>query len=333
MRKRMKRIAGGLVVLFFTVAIGGCNGGGGGGSSPFSATAYTVGGAVTGLDAAESITLQDNSKDDLSVSGSGAFTFATSVTNGDGYAVTVATQPSGKLCTVASGSGTISANVTDVAVTCTSTAAVSGTVEDSDSGSMIASVTIVARDAEDHSMATTTTAADGTGSFTISVPSGQDFYLHADGGDIGGTTYTPSNLQIDNRTTDLTGAKFYLTDSALVSTVAGLIGGNTTVDAIFSWDVEDAGGGIAGVTATASSTDAVILYGQTDGTYITTAPTQLDTDGNSAGVIGYLPDPGGNSTVTFTQDPDQTTAGYTVDTSFKLRLIPGEISSPYESGS
>ena len=50
----------------------------------------------------------------------GSFTFATQLPGGAAYAVTVKTNPSGQTCTVASGSGTIaSANVTNVAVTCT----------------------------------------------------------------------------------------------------------------------------------------------------------------------------------------------------------------------
>ena len=48
------------------------------------------------------------------------FTFGTQLASGAAYAVTVQTNPSGQTCTVASGSGTIaSANVTNVAVSCT----------------------------------------------------------------------------------------------------------------------------------------------------------------------------------------------------------------------
>ena len=54
----------------------------------------------------------------------GSFTFGTQLAGGAAYAVTVQTNPSGQTCTVASGSGTIaSANVTNVAVTCTANAA------------------------------------------------------------------------------------------------------------------------------------------------------------------------------------------------------------------
>jgi hypothetical protein len=54
------------------------------------------------------------------ISVSGIFTFATTVTSGGTYSVTVVAQPSNpaQTCTVANGSGTATANVTTVAVTC-----------------------------------------------------------------------------------------------------------------------------------------------------------------------------------------------------------------------
>src|SRR5690606_39036008 len=52
---------------------------------------------------------------------SGAFTFGTPVASGGAYAVTVLTQPAAQNCVVASGSGTVTANVSGVTVTCTST--------------------------------------------------------------------------------------------------------------------------------------------------------------------------------------------------------------------
>jgi hypothetical protein len=92
-----------------------CGGGGGGTTST-----YTVGGTVSGL-TGSGLVLQNNTGDDLSISESGAFTFATALADGAAYAVTVKTQPSNptQSCSVSNGTGTISAaNVTDVAVTC-----------------------------------------------------------------------------------------------------------------------------------------------------------------------------------------------------------------------
>ena len=73
------------------------------------------------------VVLQDNGGDDLSVTASGPFTFATKVASGAGYAVTVKTNPSGQSCSVANGTGTMgSANVTSVAVSCAASTGSSG---------------------------------------------------------------------------------------------------------------------------------------------------------------------------------------------------------------
>jgi hypothetical protein len=66
------------------------------------------------------VVLQDNGGDDLSVGTNGAFTFATPIATGDAYNVTVKTNPGGQTCAVAGGTGIVSsANITNVAVTCT----------------------------------------------------------------------------------------------------------------------------------------------------------------------------------------------------------------------
>src|SRR5262249_59994645 len=77
-------------------------------------------GALTGVVARNSVALQNNSGNDLTLSGNGRFTFTTAVTYGGSYAVTVFTQPTGQTCSVTSGSGSnVTANVTNVAVSCT----------------------------------------------------------------------------------------------------------------------------------------------------------------------------------------------------------------------
>ena len=91
---------------------------------------YSVGGTVSGL--AGTLVLQDNGGDDLSVSGNGAFAFATTLADGAAYQVSVKTNPAGQSCTVTGGSGTVTgANVSNVAVACTATVvkySVGGTV-------------------------------------------------------------------------------------------------------------------------------------------------------------------------------------------------------------
>ena len=89
-----------------------------------NAASYSVGGTVSGLSG--TVVLQDNGGDNLSVTANGSFTFATALAGGAAYNVTVKTNPSGQTCTVSNGSGTVgSANVTNVAVSCTTNTATS----------------------------------------------------------------------------------------------------------------------------------------------------------------------------------------------------------------
>jgi hypothetical protein len=80
---------------------------------------WTVGGTVSGLALSESVVLQNNGADDLTVSGDGPFSFSTPASQGSSYIVTVMNQPEGQTCSVSSGAGTVSgADITDVAVDC-----------------------------------------------------------------------------------------------------------------------------------------------------------------------------------------------------------------------
>jgi Kelch motif len=111
------------VVALITVV--GC---GGGKKTPPPPSTYTIGGTVSGLSGA-GLVLQDNAGDNLTVSANATtFTFATSVTSGGAYSVTVLTQPAGEVCTVTGGSGTASANVTVVSVACVQAYTIGGSV-------------------------------------------------------------------------------------------------------------------------------------------------------------------------------------------------------------
>ena len=83
---------------------------------------YTIGGSVSGL-AGTGLVLQDNGGNNLAVTANGNFAFTTAINSGSAYKVTVLTQPStpAQVCVVTSGSGTANANVTNVAVACTTT--------------------------------------------------------------------------------------------------------------------------------------------------------------------------------------------------------------------
>jgi len=80
----------------------------------------TIGGNVSGLVEGGVLVLQNNGADDLEITEDGPFTFATTLTPGDSYNVTVFTQPEGQTCSVENGTGEVpEVPVTDVAVTCT----------------------------------------------------------------------------------------------------------------------------------------------------------------------------------------------------------------------
>jgi len=84
---------------------------------------HTIGGTISGLSSGASVVLEDNGADALTVSVNGSFTFATPLASGTSYTVTVGTQPAGESCQVANGGpAAVTANVTNVAVTCTTTA-------------------------------------------------------------------------------------------------------------------------------------------------------------------------------------------------------------------
>jgi hypothetical protein len=91
----------------------------------------TIGGTVTGLKG-KGFILKDNGADDLQITADGPFTFPARVATGSQYSVTVSSQPSNptQACTVTKGTGSVDgANVTDVAVACsTASSAVGGTV-------------------------------------------------------------------------------------------------------------------------------------------------------------------------------------------------------------
>ena len=83
---------------------------------------YTIGGTLSGLAAGRTVTLRNNGGDDLVVSANGSFSFATALSDGAGYAVTVFAQPTNpnQACVVSNGSGNVAgANVSNVSVVCT----------------------------------------------------------------------------------------------------------------------------------------------------------------------------------------------------------------------
>ncbi len=115
------------------VVLTACGGGGGGGETttppppppPPPPSTFTIGGSASGVNGT-GLVLQNNGGDDLSVGSNGGFTFASAVNDGASYNVSVSVQPSNpsQNCTVTNGTGTATANVTNVSVTCADVSAV-----------------------------------------------------------------------------------------------------------------------------------------------------------------------------------------------------------------
>jgi hypothetical protein len=85
---------------------------------------FTVGGTATGV-VGSGLVLQDNGGDNLTVAAAGTtgaatFTFATTLSSGASYSVTILTQPSnpGQTCAVTNASGKATGNVTTVQIVC-----------------------------------------------------------------------------------------------------------------------------------------------------------------------------------------------------------------------
>ena len=104
-----------LLVVVSTSLVVSC----GGGDDP--PQHYTVGGSVNGL-TGSGLLLQDNGANDLAIAKNGNFVFSTPVNSGSTYTVTIKTQPTNptQVCVLTGGTGTVTnANVSNVAVTCT----------------------------------------------------------------------------------------------------------------------------------------------------------------------------------------------------------------------
>lgn len=118
-----------LGVLLTSLSLSACGGGD-----------ASIGGTLSGLPDNTTVVLQNNATDNLTLSDDGDFTFSETVASGDAYAVTVLTQPTGAVCSVTNGSGTVGTTdvlIDDVTVTCVLNASIAGTVSGLASGTAV----------------------------------------------------------------------------------------------------------------------------------------------------------------------------------------------------
>ena len=84
--------------------------------------AYTIGGTITGITGAGAVVLQDNARDNITVTTDGAFQFPTPIPSGSSYNVTAsaAAGQQSETCAFTNASGIVGAgNVNNVAIACT----------------------------------------------------------------------------------------------------------------------------------------------------------------------------------------------------------------------
>src|SRR5258708_6201076 len=123
-----KRLARPFMILSIVCAIPACGGGGGGGAPPPPPpppppATYSVTATVSGL-VGSGLLLQNNSGTAVSVSQNGSVSFASGVSSGTVYAITVSANPVGPIqnCAVTNSAGTVgTANVTATIVCTTQT--------------------------------------------------------------------------------------------------------------------------------------------------------------------------------------------------------------------
>jgi 6-phosphogluconolactonase (cycloisomerase 2 family) len=140
-------------------------GGGGSPNPPNQPATFTVGGVASGL-SGNSVALRLNGGADFLVTTNGSFTFPGTITSGTAYTITVQMQPSGpaQTCALTNASGTVTANVTNVSVNCTTnTYRVGGTLAGLGGGSVVL---------RNNGGGDLTLSANGTFQFTTAVASG-----------------------------------------------------------------------------------------------------------------------------------------------------------------
>lgn len=129
------RVRAGWWLVALLAGVAGCGGGGSAADAdlapddvdaPGGAATYQVGGTAQGVSGA-GLMLLNNGAERLAVPASGSFVFAAALASGASFNVSIASQPSGQLCSVSNGSGSVAdADVASIAVSCSTVAAGTG---------------------------------------------------------------------------------------------------------------------------------------------------------------------------------------------------------------
>ena len=265
-----------------------------------SASAFTVGGTVTGLTAA-GLVLQDNGGDNLAVAaGSSSFVFATPVAYGSSYAATVFAQPAGQTCTVSNATGTANADVTGVMVACSNIVTYTLTPGSGPNGSIAPSVPQTVNAGGSQGFVATPNASYAVSQWLVDGAVAQS----------GGATFTLSNVTA-NHTVNVTFAQAALTPS--VATLALAASGNarqitlTNTGTVAATNVSVAPPSSALPPGTTLSSTCAATLGAGSSCTITVTPGALSTSNCATGIAPS----GGTITVT-SGDASPSTVGVVV---------------------
>jgi large repetitive protein len=239
---------------------------------------YTIGGTVSGL-SGTGLVLQDNGGNNLAVSANGSFTFTTAVNSGAAYKLTVLTQPASpaQTCAVTNGSGNATANVTNVAVACTTTT-VTYTIGGSVSG--LAGSGLVLQDNGGNNLAVT---ANGSFAFTTAINSGAAYKVTVLTQPSGPAQTCAVTNGSGNATANVTNVAVACTTTAVTYTIGGTVSGLSGTGLV----LQDNGGNNLAVSAngTFTFTTAVNSGGAYDVTVLTepSSPAETCTVTNGSG--------------------------------------------------
>ena len=195
-----------------------------------AAQTFTVGGTLTGLDAGSQLVLENHGANALTLTADGSFSFTTKVAFDGTYAVTVATEPSGAICTVQHGTGAgMTADVTSIAVTCSpNTFTLSGTLSGLTNGMQVT--------LENNSADALTLSANGKFTFSTPVAYLGAYNVTVSGGPAG-QTCTVTNFQGTQVTRNV--SNITVSCSTNTYTIGGSVSGLGTGQQV---TVEDNGG-------------------------------------------------------------------------------------------
>jgi hypothetical protein len=260
---------------------GGDNGNGSGSISNSNVTVgvncvstYTVGGSISGL-TATGLVLRLNATSLIVANGATTFKFASALTNGATYTVSVGIQPVGLTCSVNSGSGVISgANITNVAVNCGSTYSVGGSISGLTASGLILKLNggankIIPTNATGYVFSTGLTS--GT-AYSVSIqaqPTGYNcVFLNPNNGTIGNANVTNVNISCSNTPFTVGGTLTGLTTGQQVTLLNNGIDSRTlSANAIFTFPTPVISGGTYSVSiGTQPSTGICFVFNPSGGT-------------------------------------------------------------------